>query len=153
MADRMQQLRLRQLDAALQAWKKRTPLPREGWVRTLRTALGMTLSDLATRLGITFQAVSQLEKSEQEGSVAISTLQAVADALECDLVYALVPRESLEAFLVGNARQHARRRVDRVQHSMSLEAQEISRKEIEHQIDDLTEELLAGNWRKIWKKA
>jgi predicted DNA-binding mobile mystery protein A len=112
----------------------------------------MTLTDLATRLGVTFQAVSRLEKSEQEGSVTISTLRAIADALDCDLTYAFVPRESLEAFLVENAREHARRRVDRVQHSMTLEAQEVSEKEIEHQIRDLTEELLAGNWRKIWKK-
>lgn len=153
MADRMQRLRLRQLDSALQAWKSRAPIPREGWVRTLRTALGMTLTDLATKLGITYQAVSQLEKSEQEGSVTISTLRGIADALDCELMYALVPRESLEAFLVDTARRHARERVDRVQHSMSLEAQEVSEKEIEHQIRDLTEELLAGNWRKIWKKA
>jgi predicted DNA-binding mobile mystery protein A len=112
----------------------------------------MTLSDLGRRVGLSFQALSQFEKAEREGTITLSTLRTVADALGCDLVYALVPRESLQASLEREAHRRARRMLDRVRHSMSLEAQDISEEEMENQLRELTEELLAGSWRKIWKE-
>jgi predicted DNA-binding mobile mystery protein A len=151
MAERMQQLRLRQLDEALRPWKSLQPPPVEGWIRTLRKALDMTLSDLGLRVGLSGPAISQFEKAETADSVTLSTLRKVAHALDCDLVYALVPRDSLRDFLEQEAREHARRRFDRVQHSMSLEEQAISREALENQVRDYTAELLAGDWRRIWK--
>lgn len=152
MAERMQKLRLRQLDEALKDWKDLRPRPEGGWIHVIRESLGMTLSDLGRRVGISFQALSQFEKAERKGTITLSTLRAVADALNCDLVYALVPRKSLQASLEREARQRARRMLDRVRHSMSLEAQDISEEEMESQLRELTEELLAGSWRKIWKE-
>jgi predicted DNA-binding mobile mystery protein A len=152
MAERMQRLRLRQLDEALKEWKNLGSRPERGWIRTLREALGMTLSDLARRLDLTFQAVAQLEKAERKGTITLSRLETVANALECDLVYALVPRGTLQVFLEKEARRRARRMLDRVRHSMSLEAQDISERESEHQLQELTDELLSGSWRTIWKE-
>lgn len=152
MAERMQKLRLRQLDEALKEWKNLRPRPETGWIRVIRESLGMTLSDLARRVGVSFQALSQFEKAEREGTITLSRLQTVADGLGCDLVYALVPRESLQVSLESEARRRARRMLDTVRHSMVLEAQNISEEEIESQLRELTEELLAGSWRKIWKE-
>ena len=152
MAERTQKLRLRQLDEALQGWKDLRPRPEAGWIRVIRESLGMTLSDLGRRVGLSFQALSQFEKAEREGTITLSTLRTVADALGCDLVYALVPRESLQASLEREAHRRARRMLDRVRHSMSLEAQDISEEEMESQLRELAEELLAGSWRKIWKE-
>src|SRR5665647_1795046 len=70
--------------------------PAAGWVRALRDALGMTAQDLAARMGVSRVAVNKLEASEQAGTVQLDTLARAADALGCDLVYALVPRVPLE---------------------------------------------------------
>lgn len=151
MAERMHRLRLRQLDEALKQWKNLGSRPESGWIRALREALGMTLADLAGRLGLSFQALAQLEKAERRGTITLSKLEAVADALDCDLVYAFVPRETLQGFLEKEARRRARQMLDRVRHSMSLEAQDISERKSEHQLQELTDELLTGSWRTIWK--
>jgi predicted DNA-binding mobile mystery protein A len=103
-------------------------------------------------MGFSAPAISQFEKAERDGTITLSTLQTIADALDCDLVYGLVPRESLRAYLEREAHRRARRMLDRVRHSMSLEAQDISEEEMESQLRELAEELLAGSWRKIWKE-
>ena len=148
----MHRLRLRQLDEALLPWKSLRQRPGGGWIRVIRQALGMTLADLGRRMGFSASAISQFEKAERDGTITLSTLQTIAAALDCDLVYGLVPRKSLQASLESEARQRARRMLDRVRHSMSLEAQDISEEEMESQLRELTEELLAGSWRKIWKE-
>lgn len=153
MAETMQRLRLRQLDRSLLPWKSLGPRPREGWIRTIRRALGMTVGDLGRRVGVSAPAVSQFEKAEREYTITLSRLKALAEALDCDLVYAFVPHTSLQAFLKREGERIARQRVQRVQHSMSLEAQEVSEEEIKNQIREQTEEILEGNWRRIWKKS
>ena len=69
--------------------------PRGGWAQTIRAGLGMTLAQLASRAGIAQPSVSQLEKSEAGGRIRLDTLARIADALDCELVYALVPRRPL----------------------------------------------------------
>lgn len=49
----------------------RLKVPAEGWVARMRAALGVTEWVLGTRLAITQQAVSKLERSEQEGRITI----------------------------------------------------------------------------------
>jgi hypothetical protein len=44
-------------------------------------------------------------------------LQRAADALGCDLVYALVPRQPLEQIVAGRARDVSRDQLARVDHS------------------------------------
>jgi len=152
MAETLRRLRLRQLDKSLLPWKSLGPRPSDGWARTIRRALGMTVGDLGRRIGISAPAVSQLEKGEREYTITLSRLQTLAEALDCDLVYAFVPRAGLGAFLKREAERIARRRVDRVQHSMTLEAQDVGDEEIKNQIREQTEEILTGNWRRIWKE-
>lgn len=152
MTETLRRLRLRQLDKSLLSWNSLRPRPAEGWIRTIRRALGMTVGDLGRRVGISAPAVSQLEKAEREYAITLSRLQALAEALDCDLVYAFVPRTSLGTFLKREAEQIARGRVNRVQHSMSIEAQGVGNAEIKNQVREQTEEILAGNWRRIWKE-
>jgi predicted DNA-binding mobile mystery protein A len=74
-------------------------VPHGGWSKALRTALGMTLEDLASRLGVTRSVVSRLETSEQKQTIQLDSLRRVAQAMNCDLVYVLVPREPLQAMV------------------------------------------------------
>jgi predicted DNA-binding mobile mystery protein A len=98
--------------------------PPKGWIRAIRDALGMSGVQLASRLGVRPQTVAAIEKSEATGTVQLSTLRRAAEALDCTLVYALVPRSSLEGAVNRRARQLAIRDLQGIAHTMKLEAQE-----------------------------
>jgi predicted DNA-binding mobile mystery protein A len=98
--------------------------PPKGWIRAIRDALGMTGVQLAARMKVRPQTVEALEKSESLGSVQLSTLRRAAEALDCTLVYALVPNSSLEEAVKERARKIAQHDLERVAHTMKLEAQE-----------------------------
>ena len=63
-----------------------------------------------------------MEKAEAEDRIPLKGLRAAANALDCDLVYALVPRaNTIRELTEGRAREQAQKRVPRVEHSMALE--------------------------------
>ena len=97
--------------------------PVRGWIKAIREALGMSTAQLAQRLKIKQPSVVELEQSEARGSIELATLRRVAEALDCTLVYALVPVKPLETLLRDRARAFARRRQEHVEHSMLLEDQ------------------------------
>src|SRR5712671_3155759 len=70
--------------------------PPKGWVRAIRDALGMTGVQFARKLGIRPQSVDALERSEANEAIQLKTLRRAAEALDCTLVYALVPNATLE---------------------------------------------------------
>jgi DNA-binding XRE family transcriptional regulator len=61
-----QDLKRKQIDEKLSMFRRgNTPeVPKGGWVKTIRTALGMSSDVLGRRLGISQSAVIQLEASE-----------------------------------------------------------------------------------------
>jgi|UPI000687620E predicted DNA-binding mobile mystery protein A len=72
---------------------RRIGIPETGWLRQIRQVYGVTVADVARRVGITQQALFRLERAENKGTITLKKLRRVADVLECDVVYALVPRE------------------------------------------------------------
>lgn len=130
------------LDRRLAAWKSvPSPAPPRGWVRAIREALGMPRVELARRLAVTDQAVSKLERSEVNDSISLGTLRRAAEALECTLVYALVPNSSLEEIVDRRATEVARRNVERVSHTMLLEDQRGDKGDEERLLRDLAEQV------------
>ncbi len=100
--------------------------PNGGWIRTIRTALGMTQADLARRLDITKAAVAAIESSERRSTIRLETLERAAAQLDCELVYALVPRESLQGTVRRQAQSVASRHAARVNTTMALEEQSLT---------------------------
>lgn len=100
--------------------------PVRGWIKAIREALGMTTVQLADRLRVKQPSVVALEQSEEKGSIELATLRRVAEALDCQLVYALVPKKPLETMVRERARLFLRRRRAPVEHSMLLEDQQVS---------------------------
>ncbi len=88
------QLLRRQLDARLQAIPREPP-PKGGWIRAIRTALGMTMAQLGQRLRVSAPAIADLERREANESISVARLRSAADALGCDLQIVLVPRVPL----------------------------------------------------------
>lgn len=122
--------------------------PPKGWIRAIRDALGMTGVQFAARLGIRPQSVNALEKSEANGSIKLDTLRRAAEALDCTVVYALVPNKSLEEMVRSHARAIAVRDLGRVSHTMKLEAQETSNADLEARIDAYIRDNLSE--RDLW---
>jgi predicted DNA-binding mobile mystery protein A len=81
----------------------------------------------------------------------LSTLERVAHALDCDLVYALVPRASLDDLVRQQARHTAEVRLATIRHSMRLEDQAVGDADTDELIDELADELIdrRGLWADI----
>ena len=117
--------------------------PQGGWVAVLRSAFAMSQADLARRMGISRQAVSQLEQRESDGSVSLKALDHAAHALGAELVYAIVPRQSIGEVLEGRALSLARQMTGAVRHTMRLENQAPD-SDLDERARALAEELLAS---------
>lgn len=148
----LEELRIRQLDRVLeQASRMPRQPPSGGWIRAIRQALGMPLSHLAGKLGVAPQSVAALEMRERTGSVTLKALRDAANALDADLVYAIVPRRPIEQMMQSRAEVVASRAVDRVSHSMALEDQAVSERERQRQRKRLVEVMLRDRRRGLWK--
>jgi len=81
--------------------------PVRGWIKAIREALGMSSTQLAKRIGVKQPSVIGMEHSEARGTIELATLRRVAEALDCTLIYALVPKTPLETVVQGRARCRA----------------------------------------------
>jgi predicted DNA-binding mobile mystery protein A len=145
-------LSLQQLDKSLAPWRA---LPRSrpggGWLRAVRQALGMTTRQLAKSVGVTQGAVVDVERAEAKGDITLTTLARYAAALDCELVYALVPTSSLQEMVEERAERVARDQILRVRHSMALEDQATDRGQVKRQIAELRSKLLEGKRSRLWR--
>ena len=121
--------------------------PVRGWIRAIREALGMTSAQLAQRMKIGQSTVVGLEQSEMRGKIQLATLRRVAEALDCTLVYALVPNQPLEKIVQDQAREVARRRLQSVSHTMLLENQQLSTEDLDAQVEAYLRDI---NPRTLW---
>lgn len=97
--------------------------PRGGWIRTIREALGMTLAQLAARLRISPQSMKSLEERERKGTISVAKLRGAAEAMDCELKIAFVPRTSLDATMRQQAVRKAQEERNTLLHTMHLEGQ------------------------------
>lgn len=100
--------------------------PPKGWLRAIREALGMSGVQFARRLGVSWQSMDDLEKSEAAGTIGLDTLRRAAAALDCTVVYAIVPNQSLEQSVDAQARRLAQTALSRVDQTMALEDQRVT---------------------------
>jgi predicted DNA-binding mobile mystery protein A len=136
-------LRLNQLDRSLEPYHAagKVSRPAKGWIHAIRQALGVSSGELARRLGTSRQLPLQLEKGEAEDRITLKSLRAVANALDCELVYALLPRAgTLHQLVEDRAHAEAQKRVLGVEHSMALENQAVG--SIEEAVETETRRLV-----------
>jgi predicted DNA-binding mobile mystery protein A len=116
--------------------------PVKGWIHAIRSALGMSATVLAQRLGVRHSTVLSYEKAELSGRIQIDTLRRVADALDAELLVVLVPRKPVGDTLRARAREIAQQEVRATVQSMRLENQEVADEETKAQLDLLVENLV-----------
>jgi predicted DNA-binding mobile mystery protein A len=146
-------LQITHLEAKLSefAAAEKVAQPPIGWIKAVRTSLGMTLKQMAKRLSITKQSAMEIEKREQEGSITLRALREAAHALDMELVYGLAPKDgTLHSLIERKARALAKEIVLRTAQSMKLEDQgnsEIRLKEaIEERMLQITYEMPKTLW-------
>jgi predicted DNA-binding mobile mystery protein A len=120
------EMRLRQLSKSLAAFEvaKTNPRPQLGWLRAIREALGITLNQVGKNMRATRQRIKSFEGAERQDRITLASLRRVAEAMGCELVYAIVPKSGTIVELAEKqAVDEATKRVLAVEHTMALENQ------------------------------
>ena len=125
-------------------------VPPQGWICTVRNALGMSAAALARRLGKTRALVSNTEKAELQGRVTLNTMCSMAKAMNCRFVYAIVPEDSVETILENRAKEKASQQVRESSKHMALEAQSLCEKQTVFEMERLASELLRTTPSDFW---
>ena len=127
--------------------------PPRGWIRAVREAFGMTTRQLAQRIGKVQSAVVEMEKSEARDSISLATLRQAAEALDCTLVYALVPNRPIDDIRRARAADVASQQLARASHTMALENQSLDRAAQDAERERLIDALLRGSPARLWDEA
>ena len=125
-------------------------VPREGWITTMRKALGMSAPELAKRLGVTKPAIYQAERKERDGGVTLGHMERLAKAMGGKFVYAIVPDGEIEGILRDQARSRAEAVVQRASSHMALERQSLSSARMQEEIERLADQLLRERPSGFW---
>jgi predicted DNA-binding mobile mystery protein A len=135
---------LEQLDAKVKSFNEvaHIPPPGDGWIHGIRTALNMTLGQLAKKMGITSPSLKNFETREKQGNITLNSLKQIASALDMQLVYAIIPKEgSLEEMVDVKAWEKAREIVNRTANTMALEDQANEQERLTLALQDKKKEL------------
>jgi predicted DNA-binding mobile mystery protein A len=139
-----------QLDDRIGRIKPFVETNRNGWIKILREALGMSTKQLSKRVGIDQSRISRLENSEIEGDLKLSSLKKIAEGLDMKLVYYFVPKTSLEQMVYNQAKAIAQKRLNKVNQTMRLEDQELSESQKVKALEDLTQKILINEPKDFW---
>ncbi len=124
--------------------------PAEGWLVSLRKALGMSGTRVAKRMGVTRSAIYQAERNEHEGAISISQMEKLAEALGGRFVYAIVPKGSVEDVIRAQAYRKAEARIRRAGAHMALESQSLSSEQTKRKIDELADQFMRHMPSDFW---
>ena len=146
------------IEKKIQPWKKlRTNRrPPSGWLKAVRGAIGINTRQLAKRCGVQHSSILKIEKNEIRDKASIESLKKLADAMNCQLIYAIVPKTgytSLEDIINHQAQLFAHEFIKQVDHTMKLESQGTSVTEIKNQTKKLAKELKDTMDPRIWGKS
>ena len=137
---------------------KRFNVPKIGWIKTLRIALSMSGASLARRLGMHRSITSYLERAEHDGSITIKKLQEVAQAMDCELIYAIVPKSTvnnsnplINDVINKQAQIKANKIVNNASTQMMLESQELTKSALRKEVNRLTSQLIADRPKDFWE--
>jgi predicted DNA-binding mobile mystery protein A len=125
--------------------------PKSGWIRIIREALGMSGAQLGARLKLSRNKISILERKEADGTITLNQLEQLAEGLNADIVYAVIPRQSIEEMLDTRSMELAKSRVNMSHQSMFLEAQELSQEKKQDAIKQLADEIKGYRGKALWK--
>lgn len=134
-------LQIEQLERKLKGFAsaQKVSAPSTGWLKAVRVSLGMSLEQLAGKLGITRQSAREIETREKEGNITLKNLREAANALDMQFIYGLVPKDgSIEDLIDRKARDLAIRIVSRTSNTMKLEDQGNTEERLKKAVEERT---------------
>jgi predicted DNA-binding mobile mystery protein A len=146
-------LQLQQLNSKMLGFAslRQVAIPPTGWIKAIRTAIGMSMQQLGNKLNVSKQGILDIEKREKDGSITIKSLKEIARALDMQLVYGFVPNDgSLDALIEKRATELATKIVVRTSNTMKLEDQGNTNKRIEKAIKERAEEIKNEMPKILW---
>jgi predicted DNA-binding mobile mystery protein A len=146
-------LPLQHLSNKMEAYASLTQvvMPPTGWIKAIRTALGMSMQQLGNKVSVTKQGIMEMENREKEGAITIKSLREVAKAMDMKLVYGFVPNDgSLDALIEKKAKDLATKIVMRTANTMKLEDQGNTDARINNAIKERTDEIIKEMPKILW---
>ena len=146
-------LKLQQLTTTMLGFAKlqKEAVPPTGWIKAIRTAIGMSMQQLGNKLSVSKQGILDIEKREKDGSITIRSLKEIGRALDMQLVYGFVPNDgSLDSMIEKRATELATKIVLRTSNTMKLEDQGNTKKRIEKAIKERSEEIKNEMPKILW---
>ena len=125
-------------------------IPKAGWVREIRDALGISQSQLAARAGISRATVQQMERAEGRRRITLASLDRLAQAMGCQVAFAIVPKGGSLQDVRG--RQALARAESLLKEKLGSSAHtKLQPRELERRKERLAAKLLRGSRRKLWR--
>lgn len=122
-----------------------------GWIQSIRLALGMSLRQLAEKIGISASALNNFETREQADAVTLTTLKKAAAAMDMDLVYYFKPKSgSIKNTIAKQAQHKAREILNQSNQTMQLEDQQTSELSQQIELERLTQDLIRRMPSNLW---
>ena len=141
-----------QLDKKLTLLKEVASLgiPSEGWIKTIRKALGLSTSQLGKKVGVDQSRISRLENAERTGNLKLSSLQKIAKGLHMKFIYGFVPEDTLEEIVRNRAKRIALKRLEKLDNTMRLEKQALSDEDNKKALEDMIDKILIDDPKNFW---
>ena len=143
----------KQMDELIQSFVsgKQNAQTSAGWIQSARLALGMSLRQLAERVGVSVSALTNFEKREQADSVSLATLKKVANAMDMELVYYFKSKDgSIKNAVEKQARKKAQEILNQSNQTMKLEDQETNSSSQERELERLTKDIMSTMPQNLW---
>ena len=124
----------------------------QGWLRTVRRAVGIPVAEMARRMGASWSEVYRAEYAERRGVIGLQTLRRAAEALGCDLVYGLAPREeALAAITADTTASREQKRAEARERKLN-NARERRREAARQRWAAQEKARLEEEWREYWRQ-
>jgi len=143
----------KQMDELIQSFVsgKQNAQTSAGWIQSARLALGMSLRQLAERVGVSVSALTNFEKREQSDAVSLATLKKAANAMDMELVYYFKPKDgSIKNAVEKQARKKAQEILNQSNQTMKLEDQETNSSSQELELERLTKDIMSKMPQNLW---
>jgi predicted DNA-binding mobile mystery protein A len=128
---------------------KSEAVPRAGWVREIRMALGLSQSQLAARAGVSRATVQQMERAEAQRRITLASLDKLAHAMGCQVALAIMPKGGT---LEDVRRNQAAAKAEVLLHEKTKDNKRPPRPaDLERRKQQLITRLLRGSRRRLWK--
>jgi predicted DNA-binding mobile mystery protein A len=126
--------------------------PPNGWIYSIRMALGMSMRQLGKLAAITPQGVKDIETREKNGNITLASLDQIGKKLNMKLVYGFVPLDgSLQKMIDKRAIDIATKIVARTANTMKLEDQAVSQGMLKKSIKAKSQEIKQNNLKSLWE--